>query len=156
LDIARESVLDRIEVVPEFILIKWVRDVKYLLSSNAWAWVALALIFLTAVCLLGFRFLAARGARTLSFVLACILFVLALASFLFSVSERHDVMAQDSAIVMIPVSSVKSSPGEDGKSLFILHEGTKVKLLDELGIWYKVEISDGRQGWMRASDVEAI
>ena len=156
LDIARESVLDRIEVVPEFILIKWVRDVKYLLSSNAWAWVALALMLLVAVCLLGFRFFAARGARTLSFVVACILFVLALASFLFSVSERHDVMARDSAIVMIPVSSVKSSPGEDGKSLFILHEGTKIKLLDTLGEWYKVEISDGRQGWMRAGDVEAI
>ena len=156
LAIARDSVLDRIEVVPEFILVKWIRDVKYLLSSDAWAWVALALMLLVALALLGFRFFNARGGRTLAFVLACILFVLAAVSFLFSVSERHDVMAQDSAIVMIPVSSVKSSPGEDGKSLFILHEGTRIKLLDTLGEWYKVEISDGRQGWMRASDVAAI
>ena len=156
LDIARESVLDRIEVVPEFILVKWLRDVKYLLSSNAWAWVTVALVLLVALCLLGFRYFGRRGARTLSFILACILFVLAVASFIFSMSERHDVMARDSAIVMIPVSSVKSSPGEDGKSLFILHEGTKVQILDQLGEWSKVEISDGRQGWMRAGDVEAI
>ncbi len=156
LGIARESVLDRIEVVPEFILIKWVRDIKYLLSSNAWAWVSLSLMLLAALCLLGFRFLGSRGMRTLAFVLACILFVAAVSSFIFSVSERGDVLSKDSAIVMIPVSSVKSSPGEDGKSLFILHEGTKVRILDELGEWSKVEISDGRQGWMRASDVEAI
>jgi uncharacterized protein YgiM (DUF1202 family) len=54
------------------------------------------------------------------------------------------------------MSSVKSSPGEEGKSLFILHEGTKVEILDVLGTWYKVEISDGRQGWMPAGDVETI
>jgi hypothetical protein len=143
-------------VVPEFILIKWARDIKYLLSSNAWAWVSLSLMLLAALCLLGFRFLGSRGMRTLAFVLACILFVAAVSSFIFSVSERGDVLSKDSAIVMIPVSSVKSSPGEDGKSLFILHEGTKVRILDELGEWSKVEISDGRQGWMRASDVEAI
>ena len=57
---------------------------------------------------------------------------------------------------MIPVSSVKSSPGEDGKSLFILHEGTRLKILDELGTWYKAEISDGRQGWIRSADIEVI
>jgi tetratricopeptide (TPR) repeat protein len=156
LSIARESVLDRIEVVPVFILIKWVRDVKYLLSSNAWAWVTLALMLLVAALLLGFRYFRSRGGRTLAFVLACILFVAAIASFLFSVSERADVMGRDAAVVMIPVSSVKSSPGEEGKSLFILHEGTKIKLLDSLGEWYKVEISDGRQGWMRSGDVAVI
>ena len=156
LGIARESVLDRIEVVPEFVLIKWVRDVKYLLSSNAWAWVSLSLMLLVALCLLGFRYFGARGKRTLAFVLACVLFVMAVTSFLFAVSERADVMGRDNAVVMIPVSSVKSSPGEDGKSLFILHEGTRLNILDELGTWYKVEISDGRQGWIRSADIEVI
>ncbi len=156
LGIARESVLDRIETVPEFILIKWVRDVKYLLSSNAWAWVALALMLLVALCLLGFRYFHRRGARRFAFVVACILFVAAIGAFIFSLSERHDVAAEKDAIVMIPVTSVKSSPGEEGKSLFILHEGTKVEILDKLGDWSKVEISDGRQGWIRAADIEAI
>ena len=156
LGIARESVLDRIEVVPEFILVKWLRDVKYLLSSNAWAWMALSLMLLVAVALLGFRYFHTLGLRRFAFILACIFFVLAVSSFLFSLSERHDVVSESEGIVMIPVSSVKSSPGEEGKSLFILHEGTKVEILDVLGSWYKVEISDGRQGWMPAADVETI
>lgn len=156
LGIARESVLDRIEVVPEFILVKWLRDVKYMLSSNAWAWMALSLMLLVAVALLGFRYFHTLGLRRFAFIMACIFFVLAVSSYLFSLSERHDVVSESDGIVMIPVSSVKSSPGEEGKSLFILHEGTKVEILDVLGTWYKVEISDGRQGWMPAGDVETI
>ena len=156
LDIARESVLDRIEVVPEFILVKWVRDVKYLLSSNAWAWIALAAVFLVAVLLLAFRFGRSRGGRTTAFVFACLALLAGIVAYLFSLSERGDVMRESEAVIMQPVTSVKSSPGEEGKSLFILHEGTKVQILDKLGSWDKVEISDGRQGWLPAADVEVI
>ena len=135
LNIARESVLDRIETVPEFILAKWVRDAKYMLSSDAWAWVALALMLLVALCLLGFRYFHGRGARRFAFVMACIFLLAAIGAFIFAWSERGDVTSERDAVVMIPVSSVKSSPGEDGKSLFILHEGTKIQVLDELGDW---------------------
>ena len=58
---------------------------------------------------------------------------------------------------MRPVSSVKSSPSADtAKDLFILHEGTKVRLLDSVGGWDNIELADGRQGWIRHSDIEII
>ena len=74
----------------------------------------------------------------------------------FSLSERRNALKVDSAVMTQPVSSVKSSPGDAGKSIFVLHEGTKVKLLDELGSWRKIEISDGRQGWVENSTLEVI
>ena len=56
-----------------------------------------------------------------------------------------------------PFVSVKSSPGADAsKDLFILHEGTKVKIVDSVGSWYNIELADGRQGWMQVSDIEII
>ena len=63
----------------------------------------------------------------------------------------------DYAIVMRPVSSVKSSPSaESSKDLFVLHEGTKVSILDSVGKWYNISLSDGRQGWIPESDIEII
>ena len=59
-------------------------------------------------------------------------------------------------MVTVPVSSVKSSPGSADQSLFILHEGTKVSVVDRLGEWYRIELSDGRQGWLETEDVEII
>ena len=156
LGIARESVLDRIDSVPEFILTKWVRSVKYLLSSNAWAFTALALMLLAAAALLLWRFASSKGVRTLAFVAACVCFIMALSAYAFSWSERGDVLSDRDAIVMQSVTSVKSSPSGEGKSLFILHEGTKVEVLDSVGDWVKVEIADGRQGWMPEGDISRI
>lgn len=156
LGIARESVLDRIETVPEFILAKWLRSLKYTLSSNAWAYVALALMLLVAAGLLLWRFSSRKGVRTPGFVAACVCLVLALSAYAFSWSERGDVLSDRDAIVMQSVTSVKSSPSGEGKSLFILHEGTKVEVLDSVGDWVKVEIADGRQGWMPEGDISRI
>ena len=66
-------------------------------------------------------------------------------------------MNADHAIVMRPVTSVKSSPSaEASKDLFILHEGTKVKILDKVGSWSNIELADGRQGWLPSDDMELI
>ena len=66
-------------------------------------------------------------------------------------------MKTDDAIVMRPVVSVKSSPSaESSQDLFILHEGTKVEILDQVGSWNNIELADGRQGWMRSADMEII
>ena len=75
---------------------------------------------------------------------------------LFSVSLRINANSEDEAVVMLPVSNVKSAPNATGNNLFILHEGSKVEILEEAGKWLRIEISDGRQGWIQKSDVEVI
>jgi SH3-like domain-containing protein len=66
-------------------------------------------------------------------------------------------MNADDAVVMRPVASVKSSPSaESSTDLFILHEGTKVRILDQVGRWNNIELADGRQGWLPSEDIEVI
>ena len=78
-------------------------------------------------------------------------------AFSFSVSQKNEYMNADKAIVMRPVTSVKSSPSsESTKDLFVLHEGTKVRVLDTVGSWNNIELADGRQGWLPSSDLELI
>ena len=57
---------------------------------------------------------------------------------------------------MSPSVTVKSSPSQSGTDLFILHEGTKVKIIDEVGEWYEVKIDDGNSGWIKDSEMEII
>ena len=52
------------------------------------------------------------------------------------------------AIVMMPTITVKSSPTSSGTDRFVLHEGTKVKVLDEADNWNKIKIADGSDGWL--------
>ena len=156
LDIAREYTLDRIDEVPEFILLTWIKAFRDTLSSDAWAWTALALLLLTAIMVLLFRFGGSMALRKTAFALAVVSLLLMIISTVFAFNLRSELESEDEAVVTVPVSSVKSSPGSADQSLFILHEGTKVSVVDRLGEWYRIELSDGRQGWLETEDVAII
>lgn len=156
LQIARLQTLDKIETVPEFILSAWTKDVRNMVSSNGWAYISLGLFVVVALLMLMFKFAPTTGQRRASFILACVVMLFAIISFLFAVSLKANANSGDSAIVMVPVSNVKSAPNSTGNNLFILHEGSKVEILEQAGQWCRIEISDGRQGWMQMKDAEVI
>ena len=155
LEFANSMIQDRIENVPEFFLKTWIRNASRTLSSGAWA--VLFLIFLAGtLALLLFFLLSSRTAlRKAGFFggIACAL--LAALCLGFSLGQRRDCLTMDKAIVTASVSPVKSAPGGGSVTdLFVLHEGTKVSVLSEVGEWCNIELSDGRQGWIRHPDIE--
>ena len=157
LEFARSMTQDRIDSVPEFFLKTWIRKISYWMGSNAWA--VLSVLFFAGMLAMVLLFLLGRSSfiRKTGFFTAIALLLLFLASFGFARGQYNAFRRNDSAIVMRPVSSVKSSPSADtAKDLFILHEGTKVRLLDSVGGWDNIELADGRQGWIRHSDIEII
>lgn len=156
LEIVRQMTLDKIDVVPDFILVSWFRHLRQGLSADAWAWITLALAALVGLLFLLFRLGGSTALRTVSFIAGCVFAVLTVFTFVFSLQQKHAITRQDSAIVTTPVCSVKSSPAEGGKTVFVLHEGTKVRILDNVGDFAKVEIADGRQGWAPTSTFEVI
>ena len=95
--------------------------------------------------------------RKTGFICGIVALVLSLLCLDFAFWQRTDYRKADGAVVTRPVTTVRSSPGSDAaKDLFVLHEGTKVKLLDEVGSWRNIELADGRQGWMKTEDLEVI
>jgi SH3-like domain-containing protein len=51
---------------------------------------------------------------------------------------------------------IKSAPDPQSTDLFILREGIKVSLLDKEGDWQKIQLADGKVGWMMKSGLEEI
>lgn len=157
LEFARGSTRDEITPVPEFVLRIWMRKISYAFTANAWAAISMVLFALVLGLVLLFllgRSVASRRAGFFSALAALLLFALSLG---FSLSLRKDALRTDEAIVMKAVSSVRSSPSEDSaKDLFILHEGTKVRILERVSGYDNISLSDGRQGWMLDSDLEII
>ena len=155
LEFSNSLVQDKIEAVPEFIIKSLARKVCYVMGSNAWA--VLFLVLLCCALGLGLMFLLASSTwkRRTGFYCGIAMLLLSLCCLGFSLWQKADYNKADSAIVMAPVSSVKSSPS-GGKDLFIIHEGTKVKILDSVGSWKNISLADGRQGWIDSSSIEII
>ena len=156
LEIARQLTLDKIDSVPDFILVSWFRHLRQSFSADSWAWITLGLLLVVGILLTLFRNSASLALRRVSFIVACVVFLLAVFTFIFSLQQKRAVTRQDSAIVTAPVCSVKSSPADGGNTVFVLHEGTKVRLLDNVGDWAKISIADGRQGWAPSGTFEVI
>ena len=157
LDFARALTQDRIDEVPEIFFEQWGHALCYLLPSNTWAVLALVFLALTVALALLFLLGSTSSQRRLGFFAGIAALLLTLLCWDMAQWQRSEARRQDMAIVMRPVSSVKSSPSESGaKDLFILHEGTRVKILDNVSGFAQIEIADGRQGWIPAGEIEVI
>ena len=157
LELTQGFIQDKIDSVPEFFLKQWSRKLSYSMSCDTWAVCFLLLLALALGLVVVFLLSRASGARKASFFGGIAALVLSLCCLGFALSQKADRARNDSAIILKPVTSVKSSPGsETSKDLFVLHEGTKVRILDRIGDWQNIELSDGRQGWLHASDMEVI
>ena len=157
LDYARALTQDRIDEIPEVFFEQWGHALCYKLSSNTWA--AGSIIFFAVTLALALLFLlgSTSARRRTGFFAGIAAFILTFLCWDMAQWQRSEALAQDVAIVMRPVSSIKSSPSDaSAKDLFILHEGTRVKILDNVGDYSQIEIADGRQGWIAAGDIEII
>lgn len=157
LELANSLVQDRIESVPEFFLRGWMRSLGWKLPSDAWA--VLCLVLLAGALALALFFLLGRSSavRKTGFFAGIALLLLSIAALGFASWQRSEYRNADESIVISPVVSVKSAPGAvDGKDLFILHEGTKVRVKDSVSGWVNIELSDGRQGWLREDNLQKV
>jgi SH3-like domain-containing protein len=77
---------------------------------------------------------------------------------LLSKQTHQRIVAEDGAVVMLPRVEVKNGPSEntDEPNLFVLHEGTVVKLMRSEGDWRQIRLSNGNTGWIKANVITGI
>ena len=86
-------------------------------------------------------------------VATLLLFVIAFSS---AASRHREIVNPDTGIILVPSVVVRSSPSESGTELFILHEGTKIELSEEVSGWQNIKVIEGREGWIMAGHFESI
>lgn len=156
LAVANGYVKDNIEAVPEFFFKTWIRTLRGTMSSNAWAVWSIVLFASGLAALALFLLARGLGLRKAGFygALAClVLFAVCVA---FSSAGKRESRDGSFAVVMASAAPVKSSPDVSSKDIFVLHEGTKVKVIEQLNEWREITIADGNKGWILASSIETI
>lgn len=151
LAIANALITDKIEPMPVFFLTKWWRNIGNQLSANGWAGASLKLFGLLLILLFVYFTARTRGVRKASFFTSILVIILFVCSLIFAYQKHQYLNEQNEAIVMMPTITVKSSPSSSGVDLFVLHEGTKVEIMDKADNWDKIKIADGSVGWMPSS-----
>lgn len=156
LEIAKTYTVDKLEVIPEIFFIDWLKILSLTMRANYWAVGALLFFTVSVVLLAVFLFSDRYRIKKLSFAGAIALFILFLVSLGLGLTNRSLTANNNEAIIFEPVVTGSSSPGTGGNELFVIHEGTKVEILDKLGDWYEISLSDGTIGWIPADNAKKI
>jgi tetratricopeptide (TPR) repeat protein len=156
LKLANLSVKDKVEEMPKLFFMEWWETLLITFSTDGWAWNAVISIALGLLGLLLFRFSSEVGVRRLTFYSALVL--LSWGSFSIYAAQKNfqHLVNDDRAVVFTPTLTARSAPDQNGKDLFVIHEGLVVKMGEELNGWVRIKLSNGNVGWIPVGSVTAI
>jgi tetratricopeptide (TPR) repeat protein len=156
LGVANSKIVDKIDVLPELFYVRWWKELKLWLSPDGWASTLIGLF--TFLFVLAASFFLSRSVTTRKVIFATGLLVLiaCIISGLIAWQTYNGSKQQNSAIVFTPTLPVKSSPDESSIDLFVIHEGLKVNILDKLGEWNEIRISNGSKGWVKSENLKTV
>jgi tetratricopeptide (TPR) repeat protein len=156
LQFANLKITDKIEAVPEFFVAKWWRGLVMGLSLHTWSVWAVVLFLLGFFALIIYLFARLPVAKRTAFYLGIFLLVAGLSALVLASAQQSYIEDTRHAIVFSGTVNVQSAPGDKQKTLFVIHEGTKVQIGQREQDWIRIVLPNGNVGWIEAAAVREI
>ncbi len=156
IEIAKLKTVDKITPVGRFIFTEWVEAIRMQLSSDGWAIFAVVTFLLFIASLFIFFFAGRLWMKKSAFFGGIAFLLICLFANFSAYTQKSRVENRDHAIVFTPSIVVKSTPDDSGTDLFVIHQGLKVKVIDKVRDWVRVELEDGNDGWIKSDNLQII
>lgn len=156
LNFAKNATVDAIEPLPLTLFAKWDQQVSDLMTYEGWAWTTVLATMLLSLLFILYYFSGSSARKRVyfaGFLLASFVMITAL-----SMSYRgyQRGLNDRQAIVFAEETQIKAEPSMGSETSFVLHEGTRVKILEEDQDWLHIRIADGKEGWIVAADLKEL
>ena len=156
LEFSRKMAIDDIKVIPKVGFNKLLSDFTSKYYYDTWAWISVSFAFLFLLFFAGYYFSQKTVLKRVFFIG---MFVWLLGIFLSAASgfyEKNRNENERPAIVFAENAPLKSEPKTGSQDATVLHEGTKVYILESIANWKKVELTDETTGWIEDSAIKEI
>ena len=157
LQYARSKTIDKITPETEMFFVTWYNSLVNFTSVDRWAKTAIVSIVMALLLILVFLFAPQMWARKSGFYGSAVFLLLFAFANLFAFQQKHELETKQGAIVIAPTVNVKKTPAASGTDVFVIHEGTRVDITDRgMKQWRGIKLADGREGWLKTSQIEEI
>jgi len=156
LEMCQARIVDKIDPLGMFLIARWYHSLGNFFNSNGWAYVSILFFLLFIGCLFAYFFARRRWLKKSGFFVGILFLTFSVLSLVYSAQNSHRITNPDEAILFTLSVTVKSSPDKSGTDLFVLHEGTKMKIRSVLGDWSEIELEDGNVGWLLSKEIQII
>lgn len=165
LEFVNSRITDRIDASDSFLSDTFATILQFM-RPNAWAWTAMGvfILALAGVCL--YFFASAVAVRKLGFFGGGVALIVAVVLCIFAWHSAKRAASSGEAVIVAPsviLSTTPRQPKDRTEEAFLLHEGTKVTILDSIsghaglgGAWYDVAVDREHRAWIHSENVEKI
>jgi tetratricopeptide (TPR) repeat protein len=153
---AQKQTIDEIKVVPKVGFAKLLRDFTGIYPFETWAWITIAFAMLFLVFFMVYYFSQSVVAKRVFFLGMFVILLLMAMSVSAAFFEKSHFDNEKPAIVFAASTEVRSEPQKTSNATFVLHEGTKVYVLEKLGNWKKIQLTDGTEGWIDGNAIKEV
>ncbi len=153
---AQKRQIDEVKEVPEVGFEKVLTNFTSSRTYDSWAWMAVFGAFFILLFFMGYYFSYKTLLKRLFFggmFVSALVMILAIFA---AILEKNNEELFRPAIIFDEVVAVKAEPKEESADAFMLHEGTKVEVNENLDNWRKITLSDGTGGWIKASSIKEL
>ncbi len=157
LQFARSKTIDKITPETEMFFVTWYKTLVNFTNSDNWAVISVITFLLMLVTLSLYLFSSKEFIIRGGFYSSAVLLILFLVTTLLSWQQKTHASNHDGAIITSAKVIVKKTPSTGSTTEMVLHEGTRVDITDRsMKGWIGIRLTDGREGWLRDTDIEEI
>ena len=153
---ANLKTVDKIDEAPEFFLANWWKAFILSLSVGTLTVLSILLVMLASVIFIIYFFANSVSIKRSSFYASIVLFLLGVLTIFMTGMQISYFDNHRQGIIFASSVTIKSGPVDKSGSLFVLHDGTKVNILENNNGWMKIRLGNGNEGWIKAGDVKEI
>jgi len=153
---AQNMRLDAVEEIPKTDIAKAYSSFVNTLSFDQWAHLAVSFILLFVFAYLAYFFLRFAAKKRIAFIVSILFLISGVLSVAMAYLQYQEFKNDNPAIIYSQEVKINSEPNNNSEIVFVLHEGTKVNVLDQLNNWSKIKLAGGQTGWMPKDDLKLL
>ena len=123
-------------------------------STNLWANISIVLMLMSGLLLILFILSKKNKIKKMAFYIATSLLLMGMVTIYISSLQNKKLSIKEYGIVFTPSVELKMEPSDNSNPAFVLHEGTKVKLLNENENWYEISFDKGQIAWIKKEELK--
>ena len=147
---------DKVDEAPEFFLNRWGKAFILSFSLSTLSVLSIIFILIGSVTLIIYFFANEFNIKKFSFYASVLFFFLGLLTIFIAGRQSSYFDNHKQAIIFTSAVDVKGGPVEQSKTLFVIHDGTKVNVFESNSNWIKIGLANGNVGWIKAVDAKEI
>ena len=153
---AQKMMIDEVKEMPQAGFNKIVSDFTSSFSFNMWAWIAVSTAFLFLIFFGGFYFSVITLYKRLFFIGMVVLLLFIVTSTMSAIFEKNRHQNERPAIIFSGIATIKGEPKQSAPDASVVHEGTKVYVLENLDNWRRISLPDGSDGWIESKEIKEL